>query len=111
MYKYATRILPIFAGIGFATWKSKSYGHRNCEIDSGIGVISMIPIINIIFGLPFIIGYELGEQHDKLLHYWNPKYYQKEIDEYRNEQHRLYLESQKDRQHASCKGNPQITLF
>lgn len=114
MYKYATRIVPFFAGLGFAIWKSEPYGYRNTNSECRIEAISFIPIVNIVFGIPMAIGYVLGKKHDKLLYYWNPTYYQNEIDEYGNMQRglrALYLESQKGQIIGGGTGNPQITFF
>lgn len=86
---------------GWVTRKLQPYGERNSEPETGLQVLSMVPIGPFI-APPIIFGYYMAEQHDNLLYKMYPKFYQKKID--------IYLESRPKWEFNGRTGNPQITF-
>ena len=76
--------------LGLCGWyyhKSESYGYRNTEPETGLQVLSMIPVLSLFIVpivSPALFGYGLACAHDKLLYRMRPKFYQKKIDDYEN---------------------------
>jgi hypothetical protein len=101
--------LTLCALFGWNIYKSESYAERNYSTEDRLAGLSFIPVINIIVGFPAMMGYYLGQKHDKLLYYMFPQYYQKKIDEYSKKKLDEYIEYCKNHPNGSSTGNPQIT--
>lgn len=117
-----------FFSYGFYYWKSRKpdiyykyegqigkelyYAYRQCEPETGYQIVTIIPIINVIY-IPSHIGYYCGTLHDKLLYKLRPQYYQNKIDKYLELRKKINKQEQEDRRFKSYggTGNTQITFF
>src|SRR5579863_4504406 len=101
-------IIAYLGTLGLYGWsyhKSESYGCRNTEPETGLQVISMIPVLGLLIAPPVLSGYGLACAHDKLLYRMRPNFYQKKIDDYVNTRPKYeYIGGRST-------GNPQITYF